>query len=139
MPYSDSWYREVSKFGRGERGRLRIPMDEGRWANPDRVASARIPIETYNGALLVVGGELDDLWSAGHMVQNVPERRAEAGLATSLLVLPDAGHGITGTGTNPTLLFDEGERRRIEAHAQAQTWAATLAFFKEALLPEPSS
>ncbi|MEM1053718.1 MAG: acyl-CoA thioesterase/bile acid-CoA:amino acid N-acyltransferase family protein [Pseudomonadota bacterium] len=136
VPYSDNWYRETSKFGRGERGRLRIPMDEGRWANPDRVAAARIPIENYKGAVLVVGGEQDDLWSAGHMVQNVAERRAEAGLPTSLLVLPEAGHGITSTGYNPTLLFDQGDKRRIEAQAQAKTWAATLEFFQAALKPQ---
>jgi dienelactone hydrolase len=135
VPYSENWNRETSKFGRGERGRLRTPMDEGRWANPDRVAAARIPIETFKGDVLVVGGELDDLWSAGHQVQNVAERRAEAGLETSLLVLPNGGHGITGTGTNPTLLFDAGEKRRIEAQAQARTWAATLKFFEEALGP----
>lgn len=136
VPYSENWYRETSKFGRGERGRLRTPMDEGRWANPDRVTAARIPIETYKGALLVVGGEQDDLWSAGHMVQNVAERRAEAGLETSLLVLPEAGHGITSTGYNPTLLFEEGDKRRIESRDQARTWAATLQFFQEALKPE---
>ncbi|MEP1421861.1 MAG: acyl-CoA thioester hydrolase/BAAT C-terminal domain-containing protein, partial [Erythrobacter sp.] len=139
VPYSVNWNREVSKFGRGERGRLRTPMDEGRWANPNQVAAARIPIEEFKGAVLVVGGELDDLWSAGHQVQNVAERRAEAGLKTSLLVLPDAGHGITGTGTNPTLLFDAGEKRRIEAQAQAKTWAAILKFFEEALQPERRS
>ncbi|MEM9502020.1 MAG: acyl-CoA thioester hydrolase/BAAT C-terminal domain-containing protein, partial [Pseudomonadota bacterium] len=83
--------------------------------------------------------EMDDLWSAGHMVQNVAERRAEAGLETSLLVLPEAGHGITSTGYNPTLLFEVGEKRRIEAQAQAQTWAATLEFFEKALKPEPTS
>ncbi|WP_209348694.1 acyl-CoA thioesterase/BAAT N-terminal domain-containing protein [Pontixanthobacter sp. CEM42] len=135
VPYSENWYRETGKFARGLRGRLRTPMDEGRWANPDRVEAARIPIEDYTGSVLVVGGELDDLWSAGHMVQNIAERRAEAGLATSLLVLPEAGHGITGTGYNPTLLFEEGARRRAEAHGQAQTWGATLEFFKEALSP----
>lgn len=139
VPYSDNWFRETGKFARGERGRLRTPMDEGRWANPDRAASARIPIETYAGALLVAGGVEDDLWSAGTMVQNIAERRAEAGLETSLLVLPEAAHGITGTGYNPTLLFETGEKRRVEAHAQARTWAATVEFFERALRPQPGS
>ncbi|MEO1647692.1 MAG: acyl-CoA thioesterase/BAAT N-terminal domain-containing protein [Pseudomonadota bacterium] len=139
VPYSDNWFRETGRFARGERGRLRTPMDEGRWANPDRVKTARIPIETYAGALLVAGGEQDDLWSAGHMVQNVAERRAEAGLETSLLVLPEAAHGISGTGTNPTFLFEQGEERRIEAQGQAKVWAATLEFFQKALKLEPAS
>ncbi|MEL7446315.1 MAG: hypothetical protein AAGK02_10935, partial [Pseudomonadota bacterium] len=74
----------------------------------------------------------------GHMAQNLAERRAEAGLPTSLLVLPEAAHGITGTGYNPTLLFDKGDKRRIEAQAQARTWAATLEFFQETLAPGSS-
>ncbi|NQY39466.1 MAG: acyl-CoA thioesterase/BAAT N-terminal domain-containing protein [Henriciella sp.] len=61
VPYSDNWYRETAKFGRGERGRLRTPMDEGRWENIGRVAAARIPVETITGAVLVAGGEQDDL------------------------------------------------------------------------------
>lgn len=139
VPYSDNWFRETGKFARGLRGRLRTPMDEGRWANPDRVRVARIPIETYTGALLVVGGEQDDLWSAGHMVQNVAERRAEVGLSTSLLVLPEAAHGIAGTGYNAALLFEKGEKRRIEARDQARTWAATVEFFHRTLKPAPTS
>ena len=134
MPYSDNWYRETAKFGRGERGRLRTPMDEGRRANPDRVAAARIPIEAYSGAVLVAGGEQDDLWSAGHMSQNMAERRAEAGRATELLVFPDAGHALLGDGQNPVvLLFEDDQARPILARAQRKTWQATLEFFDNAL------
>ena len=134
VPYSDNWYRETAKFGRGERGRLRTPMDEGRRANPDRVAAARIPIEAYSGAVLVAGGEQDDLWSAGHMSQNMAERRAEAGRATELLVFPDAGHALLGDGQNPVvLLFEDDQARPILARAQRKTWQATLEFFDNAL------
>lgn len=134
VPYSDSWNREVSKFGRGERGRLRIPMDEGRWENLDRVSAARIPIEQYTGAVMVAGGEQDDLWSAGHMSQNIAERRAEAGLATELLVFPDAGHGLLGDGQNPIIfLFESDEARPVLAKAQSEVWEATLNFFDNAL------
>ena len=137
VPYSDNWYREVFKFGRGERGRLRIPMDEGRWENPDKVSAARIPIEDYTGAVLVAGGEQDDLWSAGHMSQNIAERRAEAGLATELLVFPDAGHALLGDGQDPViLLFEEDEVRPILAKAQSKVWRSTLEFFENALMPE---
>ncbi|MEO1323466.1 MAG: acyl-CoA thioester hydrolase/BAAT C-terminal domain-containing protein [Pseudomonadota bacterium] len=136
VPYSDNWYRETAKFGRGERGRLRTPMDEGRWENPERVAAARIPIEQYTGAVLVAGGEQDDLWSAGHMSQNMAERRAEAGLATELLVFPDAGHTLLGDGQNPIVfLFENDEARPILANAQTKTWQATLEFFEKALKP----
>lgn len=137
VPYSGNWYRETSKFGRGERGRLRTPMDEGRWENIERVAAARIPIETFTGAVLVAGGEQDDLWSAGHMSQNMAERRAEAGLATELLVFPDAGHALIGDGQNPIVLLYEGdEARPILGKAQSKTWRKTLEFFEKALKAE---
>ncbi len=137
VPYSENFFRETAKLARGEAARLRTPMDEGRWANPDRIAEARIPIETYDGALFLAGGEQDNVWSAGHMVQNMAERRAEAGLSTEFLVLPDAGHNIIHDGWNPTLLFETGEARAFEAQGQSQTWQATLAFLNDAL--DPSS
>lgn len=135
VPYSDNYFRETAKFARGERGRLRTPMDEGRWANPDRVASARIPLENYTGALFLSGGEQDDMWSAGHMVQNVAERRAEAGLKTDFLVLPNAGHNIIHDGWTPTMLFETGDARASEAEGQRLTWTRMLTFFRNALQP----
>ena len=137
VPYSENWYREMFKFGRGERGRLRIPMDEGRWENPRKVAAARIPVEHFSGAVFVAGGELDDLWSAGHMAQNIAERRAEAGLATQLLVFPDAGHGLIGDGQSPIILqFEAEDARPIQARAQSRTWQATLELFETSLTPQ---
>ncbi|MEM1151129.1 MAG: acyl-CoA thioesterase/BAAT N-terminal domain-containing protein [Pseudomonadota bacterium] len=134
VAYGESWFRETAKFGRGERGRLRTPMDEGRWTNPQSVVAARIPIETYRGALLVSGGEQDDLWSAGHMAQNIAERRAESGLVTELLVFPDAGHTLIGDGQSPILLiYEPEEARAVTAKAQSETWQATLDLFRNAL------
>ena len=138
VPYSDNWYRETAKFGRGERGRLRTPMEEGRRAHPERVVDARIPVEQFPGALLLAGGEQDDLWAAAHMAQNMAERRAESGLATELLVFPDAGHTLIGDGQNPIiLLYEADEVRPIVAKAQSRTWRATLELFETALkIPE---
>lgn len=134
VPYSENWFRETAKFSRGERGRLRTPMDEGRWDNPRRAVEARIPIENYTGAVLVAGGEQDDLWSAGHMAQNIAERRAEAGLETELIVFPDAGHDLISDGQNPIiLLYQTDAARPILAKAQTRTWQSTLEFFDNAL------
>lgn len=136
VPYSENYFRETARLARGQSARLRTPMDEGRWANPERVAAARIPIEAYHGALFLAGGEQDNVWSAGHMVQNIAERRAEHNLETTFLVFPDAGHNLVGNGWNPILLFEEGEARAAQARAQYQTWRATLNFFEQALRPE---
>lgn len=134
VPYSPNWFKETAKLGRREPARLRTPMDEGRWANLERVAAARIPVESYRGPLLLAGSEQDDIWSAGHAAQNMAERRAEQGLKTTLLVFPFAGHSLLGDGQNPTvLLFEKDEVRAIQAKAMSQTWQSTVDFFEAAL------
>lgn len=133
MPYDEGFYRETAKIARGQPFRLRTPLDAGRWANPHRLPAARIPVENYRGALFLAGGELDNLWSSGHMVQNIAERRAEAGLDTTYLVFPDAGHNLGGDGWTPTKLFESGDARAAEARAQYRTWLNMIQFFRESL------
>ena len=72
------------------------------------------------------------------MAQNMAERRAESGLATELLVFPDAGHTLIGDGQNPIiLLYEADEVRPIVAKAQSRSWRATLELFETALkIPE---
>lgn len=134
VPYADNYFEETAKLARGQKARLRTPMDEGRWANLDRIAPARIRVERYTGPLLVAGGERDDVWAAGKAAQSIAERRAEHGLETELLVFPFAGHGLFANGWTPTFLFEQGEARAIEARAQDRSWRATKAFFEEHLL-----
>lgn len=135
VPYSESFLRESNKIALGRPFRLRTGMDEGRWANPHRVAPARIPIELYEGAVFLAGGELDNLWSSAQMVQNLAERRAEAGLATRFDIYPDAGHNLGGDGWTPTLLFETGDARAAEAAAQYRTWQGMVDFLKQSLRP----
>jgi len=115
--------------------RLRVPQDEGRWAHPERAAAARIAIERYRGALLVAGGARDGTWASGPMAQAIAERRAEAGLATQLLVFPNAGHGISGTGYEPAVYPGVDGDPGANAHAQASVRAAAIAMFARVLRP----
>jgi hypothetical protein len=133
VPYSESFLRESAKIARGQPFRLRTGMDEGRWVNPRRVPGARIPLETYQGALFLAGGELDDLWSSGQMVQNIAERRAEAGLDTTFHIFADAGHNLGGDGWTPTMLFESGASRALEARAQYRTWQSMVEFYRSSL------
>jgi hypothetical protein len=137
VPYDgEAFRRESGKIARGQQFRLRTAMDEGRWSNTHRVPPARIQLENYRGAVFVAGGELDNLWSSGHMVQNISERRAEAGLKTTTLVFADAGHNLGGDGHDPTMLFESGADRAAEARAQYRTWQSLVAFLKRALRPD---
>ncbi len=135
VPYDEGFHKETAKIARGQPFRLRTPMDQGRWENPQRVPAARIPLETYRGPAFLAGGELDNLWASAHMVQNLAERRAEAGQDTTSLVFADAGHNLGGSGADPTMLFEAGEARAAEARAQYRTWNALVAFFERALKP----
>lgn len=138
VPY-DNIQAEFMTMGHGN-AVLRRPHDHGRAAHPDRAIAARIPVETYRGAVLVAGGMLDAVWGSGPMAQAIAERRAQSGLATVNLVFWGAGHALTGDGWSPTTQLDRGPmamggRAGDTAHAQARTWRATLDFFAETLAP----
>ncbi len=136
VPYGDM-DSTFARIGRGEPIGIRAMHDAGRRAHPARAAVARIPVERYRGPLLVAGAGDDHVWASGQMAQAVAERRAEHGLATTLLVFPEAGHALSGDGWAPTTGSERslGGTAAATAGAQRATWAATLAFFARALQP----
>lgn len=115
---------EFAKYSTGERPRLRIPHDRGRHANPDRTVAARIGVENIDEPVFVAGGDADDVWNSGEMAQNISETRSAAGLETVALIFTDAGHGLSGDGSNI-----EGWYEEPELEAQRAIWPATLEFF----------
>ena len=123
---------EIAKYSDSEATvRLRTPQDEGRHANPDRVNAARIRIEEIDEPVLVAGGDQDTTWASGEMAQYLAERRYEAGLDTISLIFPDAGHALSGTGTQP----ETSTYRYSPADLAAQqvVWPATSQLFKQHL------
>lgn len=128
VPY-DGMADELAKFGRqGEEPRLRLPHDRGRHANPARAVEARIAVERIVAPVFLAGGDADDTWNSGEMAQAIAERRAEADLPTTSLIFTDAGHGLSGDGSN-----DAGWYSDEEVAAQQLVWPATLLFFAQAL------
>ena len=105
-------------------------MAGGRRAHPDRAAAARIRVEAFEGDVLVAGAGRDMTWDSAHMAQNIAERRAEAGLSTTLLIFPDAGHALTGDPWTPK---GEGAAAQAESRAQRAMWAETFDFFDRTL------
>lgn len=115
----------------GEPGRQRNSKQSGRWLHPRKAAEARIPIERFEGLLLVAGGEQDRSWDAAGMSQAIAERRAGAGRQTVSLIFADADHALTGGLLDPV----EPERGgTVEGNGRAgrAVWAATLALFRTA-------
>ncbi|HYE42504.1 MAG TPA: acyl-CoA thioester hydrolase/BAAT C-terminal domain-containing protein [Caulobacteraceae bacterium] len=111
--------------------------NDGRAGHPDREAAARIRVEDYRGALMIVAGDADGLWASGQMARNIVASRKAAGLPTTALIYADAGHDLAGDGfypTAPDTVRGKGSAR-ANAHAQADSWLKMLGFLKAALKP----
>jgi dienelactone hydrolase len=137
VPYQ-GFIEEYMRFGTGEPVHLRRPHDQGRAAHPKAVARARIPVERYKGALLLLAGQDDQMWNSSAMAHNIAERRAEQGLATELLIYSDAGHYLIGDGWSPTTHYNAGLKQSGgtpagTAQAQIDARPKILAFLRRAL------
>ena len=93
---------------------------EGRAANPDRVAPARIRVEAIDEPVFAVGGDADTVWPSGEMVRNVARTREAAGLPTQSYTYADATHGALG---DP---LEAG--RTADLAARLESWPAMMAF-----------
>lgn len=123
MPYRGF----VAGLQQGAAADLRAIHENGRADHPDREAAARIPIEQYRGALLLVAGDLDHLWNSGRMARNIVTARRAAGLETEALIYPQAGHDLAGDG-DPRDDPRGGGSREANAAARADAWPKVLAF-----------
>lgn len=111
--------------------------EDGRAAHPHREAAARIRIEDFPGPVMLVAGDADREWRSGQMARNLAAVREEAGLNTSLLVYPEAGHDISGDGWAPTIIGVSrgGGSAEANARAQADAWPQILDFLERTLQP----
>ena len=135
MPYVG--FSEGLLAGPGKADLLKIHED-GRAAYPDREAAARIRVEDYPGPMMLVAGDADREWRSGQMARNVAASRSAAGLETTLLVYPEAGHDVGGDGWAPTAgeVARGGGSAGANARAQADAWPRVLAFLERTLGPD---
>lgn len=136
-PY-EGFMREFANATHGQPVVLRRPMEAGRAAHPERAAAARIEVEKIAAPVLLVGGGDDQMWDSAGMARAIAARRAAAGLATTALIYPEAGHGLADHGWNPTTTYKDsffslGGRPDVDARAQADAWPRLLAFLRESL------
>jgi pimeloyl-ACP methyl ester carboxylesterase len=95
VPYDDSWEPETDP-----------PEYVGMYEQSletyaDRVPAARLPVERITGEVLLVAGGDDRLWPSCEMAEEVVGRRAAAGLQTTVVSHPRAGHRVTLPGEPP--------------------------------------
>jgi hypothetical protein len=120
VPY-EGMTETIAALARGEQRSLRPAHEDGRAAHPERVAPARIAVETIEEPVYLLGGMLDNVWASGPMTVTLIERREAAGLPTFGLVYEDAGHGLSGPPTTPSGAAD--------AAAKTEAFPHLLAFF----------
>ena len=137
VPYRE-FAEEMAGFRTGREVRMRRFQDKGRAADPAAAVKARIEVEKFRGPLLVIGGHDDQVWASGMMAQNISERRAAAGLVTTALIFPEAGHSLSGNGWMPTTQYNAGPSKsggtpQANADAQARAFPETIAFLKRTL------
>jgi poly(3-hydroxybutyrate) depolymerase len=137
LPYK-GMNEEFSKMQNGGAVRIRTPHDAGRATFPDRIAAARIPIESFKGAVLVAGGDDDALWDSSSMAKNIGVARSKASLESVVLTFAQAGHSLSGGGWAPTTQHNDGPFKtggtaQADARAQAAIRNHVMAFLAKHL------
>ena len=132
VPYQD-FEQELAGFATGADVRFRRPQDKGRAANPGRVTAARIAVQDIAAPVLVAGADDDQVWDSGGMARAIADARAKAGRSTALLVYPQAGHYLGGTGWTATTQYNAGPMKsggtpEATARAQADVFSQTHEF-----------
>ena len=111
---------------------LRAIHENGRADHPEREAEARIPVEAYAGALILIAGEKDKQWNAARSTRNIAASRTEAGRTTELLVYPEGGHDLVGDG-GPRNEPRSGGTPEADAAARADAWPRVVDFLSREL------
>lgn len=112
---------------------LRAIHENGRADHPEREAEARIPVEAYGGALMLIAGEKDAQWNAARGSRNIVASRSTAERETALLLYPEAGHDLVGGG-GPRNEPRSGGTPEADAAARADAWPKVVAFLSKALI-----
>ena len=95
VPYDDAWEPE------GDPPEYVGLYEHCLEAYADRVPAARIPVERITGSVLVAAGGDDRLWPSLDFAEEIVHRRSAAGLATTLVSHPRAGHRVVLPGETP--------------------------------------
>lgn len=103
-----------------------------------RNPAAIIPVEKYNGKLLLVCGEAEKLWPSCPMTDQIVARAAQKGArAPIVLRYKDAGHGVMGAPLSDTADAKKWSKLggTVEGNiaARADSWAKIVAFLEAEL------
>ncbi len=108
--------------------------ENGRADHPEREAAARIPVERYPGALMVIAGGRDAQWNSAGAATAIQRSRTEAGLETGALIYLEAGHDLVGDG-GPRDAARSGGTPEANAAARQDAWPRVVDFLARTLTP----
>ncbi|MEM9545074.1 MAG: acyl-CoA thioester hydrolase/BAAT C-terminal domain-containing protein [Bacteroidota bacterium] len=97
---------------------------------------AIIPVENIKGALLMISGELDNMWPSAKMTRQVEARLKKNNFSYPLinLIYPKAGHEVFGSGWWPyTSSKSMGGMQAGNARAKKESWPIVIKFLKDNL------
>lgn len=114
---------------------LRTIHENGRSDHPENEVDARIPIEHYQGHLMLIAGERDAQWNSARMARNIRDARAAAGAETEVLIYPEAGHNIAGGHADLVNDPRSGGTPEADASARVDAWPRVLSFLERTLVP----
>ncbi len=120
VPYDDSWAPEP-----GDDPLELVGMyEQSLAAYADRVPAARIPVERIAGEVLLVAGGDDRLWPGLDLAEDVVHRRDAAGLTTTLVSHPLAGHRVLlpGERVPPPPRLVHGGSPQADAELGRRAW-----------------
>jgi pimeloyl-ACP methyl ester carboxylesterase len=119
VPYDDDWEPDTDP------AELVGLYEQSLETYADRVPAARIPVDRITGQVVLVAGGDDRLWPSVEMGEEILARRDAAGLTTTLVTHPAAGHRVLLPGeealsTPPRLVH--GGRPDADAALGALVW-----------------
>jgi uncharacterized protein len=126
VPYDDTW-----EVPHGEWPSYVGLYEKSLRTFADAVDAARIPVEHITGKVIVTAGGDDQVWPSHAFASAIVQRRRLAGLATTAVLQPAAGHRPVLPGEAPS--FGLGSARGGSAEADTAYGAAIWAAVTESL------
>ncbi len=99
---------------------------QSRRVHSDRVQLATIPLERFDGTVLLVAGEDDQVWDSAASANRISAQRAGAGRTTTVLIGSDAGHRTLLPGETPSASghqMQRGGTRAADTALGADAWS----------------
>ncbi|MGW9627951.1 alpha/beta fold hydrolase [Microbacterium sp. NPDC055521] len=96
---------------------------------PKKAAAARIPVEKITGDVLLVAGGDDQVWPSACFAQQIISAREKAGLRSTLVSHPDAGHRLLLPGEQPAtggMRMARGGTPKADAELGERAWPQIL-------------